>query len=270
MVVAQNQLYRIEYGGKKYAMRRKRLVSLSNQLAESWKTSDADRRRKLWRILMQINWQYIRASTYKFASEMDREDWESWVIRILPNAISNYSIHLGNFHTYLASWKRAAFGWWQDERDSIRLPQNQRLTLSRMRKKVAEIERKRANDPKAKDALSESEMELMDKIQVSTTSLSTRLEDGDGTLEDAIAGEDARDNETLGLRYSDIWVRIKDALEPREYSMFLWHHHEDYRLNLSQIGERVGLSRERVRQIIEKSRAKLAKRLGKFSDWMGK
>lgn len=269
MIVAPNKTYRIEYQGEIHKLHRKNLVALNDRLAASWAISDPARRRKLWRILMELNWPYIKACTYQFACDMDREDWESRIIRYIPDAIAGYDSSKGHFHTYIVGWKRAAFSRWLDARDTVRLPQNQRQTLGRLKRKVAKIDRERALNPQAAEQLTQKEVDLLEKIQLTTLSLNAPTEGGEGSYGDRFVGEDARDNESLGVRYGDIWVRIRSNLEPFEFTLFLWYYHEDHQLNMRDIGNRVNLSHERVRQILDKVRDKLKKRMGKFSDWMG-
>jgi RNA polymerase nonessential primary-like sigma factor len=90
--------------------------------------------------------------------------------------------------------------------------------------------------------------------------------DGDTTLASVIEDEDAEDAE-MAVLVQDIReqsIKILDELSERDRLIFTLRYGEEP-ASLEEIGDQVGLTRERVRQILEKNRGVLrakAQRLG--------
>jgi RNA polymerase sigma factor (sigma-70 family) len=248
MIVA-NKTYTLNYRGREHSIKRNDLKRLTNRLAAGYRTATPERRNKIWEIILQLNWKYIYNAPFNFTCDMDQEDYRGLVAFFMWHALNEYQESKGDFTTYLASWKHAAFSKWQDQRESIRIPANQRLALFQIRKKIRD-----------QIQLTDADRKAREELDIHVCSLSAPAGTDDGQVQDMLPGEDPRDAASLPA-YPEIWKRIEAVLTPGELQIFKWYHHEDHRLNYREIGERVNLSRERIRQLLAKMGPKVRRAL---------
>ena len=214
MIVAASKTYKLEYDGETYSIPRDRLIGITDRLATSWRGSTPERKRKLAETILKLNWKYMTNCPFRFACQMERDEWVANVLFRLPAALDNYEPDKGHFHTYFASWKHAANSLYQDQKESVRMPQNQRLTRAKLLRKAFEAETSRGEE------LTDAEEEYLEKVRLVVLSMGDRAGAApEVSFEDILVGEDLREKELLDL--NEIWRKIRSVLEPKEFLVFM-------------------------------------------------
>ncbi len=163
----------------------------------------------------------------------------------------------------------------------VRLPQNKIGAISRIGKVFSDLEQEFEREPSMEEIADQMDLtaeEVNTTLQLSSRHLSVDepINDEDAnTLMDVIENNQqvAPDQELIT---ESLKVEIKNALETlssreREVIKLYFGIDEDHPLTLEEIGERFGLTRERVRQIKEKGihRLRHTSRSSKLRDYLG-
>lgn len=152
----------------------------------------------------------------------------------------------------------------------VRLPQNQSTNLSKIKQASNKFEQEHHRKPSCTEL---AEMTKMDEDQIELlllsdkhyTSFDSKLKEGDDTtIGDIMAGEDRTDHqmdvESLRTDLSNI---LKSVLNEREIMILCeCFGIGDKEKSYEEIGEQMGLTRERVRQIKENSLGKIRQAYG--------
>jgi len=148
----------------------------------------------------------------------------------------------------------------------VRLPLNQVSALNRISKLTQEFEQKYERKPNA-DELAELTGVDVEKIQDSIrsngrhVSVDAPFQDGeDNTLLDVLSNDDfpLADTGMMSESLNTEIDRVLETLTEREQLVLRWSFGIGHReMSLEEIGDQLGLTRERVRQIKEKSIRKL-------------
>lgn len=173
------------------------------------------------------------------------------------------------FISYAVWWIRQAMLQSLAEHSRIvRLPLNRAGTLYRIGKASRQLDQELGRSPSAKEIANKlkiSEEEVRDTMHIANTHVS--LDDpysndqDDNALVDYLMDENAQmpDDQTFEHALSDDMERALDTLAERErqiLSMYFGLKGEDP-LTLEEIGQKLGLTRERIRQIKEKAIGRL-------------
>jgi RNA polymerase primary sigma factor len=173
------------------------------------------------------------------------------------------------FISYAVWWIRQAMLQSLAEHSRIvRLPLNRAGTLYRIGKASRQLDQELGRSPSAQEIakrLQISEEEVQDTMHIANTHVS--LDDpysndqDDNALVDYLMDENAQmpDDETFERALSDDMEKALDTLADREkkiLSMYFGLSGEEP-LTLEEIGQRLGLTRERIRQIKEKAISRL-------------
>ena len=163
----------------------------------------------------------------------------------------------------------------------VRLPQNKIGAISKIGKVFSDLEQEYEREPsldEIADQMDLSAEEVNDTMRLSTRHLSVDepINDEDAnTLMDVIEN-DQQESPDQELLTESLKVEIQNALDTlssreKEVIKLYFGIDEDHPLTLEEIGERFGLTRERVRQIKEKAihRLRHASRSGKLRDYLG-
>lgn len=187
----------------------------------------------------------------------------------LMKAVDKYDPERGiRFGTYATYWIRQAISQAvNDYSRTIRLPNNAINMISHINKKYKELEKKNGETPSVEQVAAELDITPeqilhLQKIQVAPTSIDMDVnDDGDTELLDLITdtkmvtpeqySEDVTRRESL--------LKLLDTLDDRE-KYIITHRYgliDDDPKTLEQIGEEIGLTKERSRQIEIKALRKL-------------
>lgn len=163
----------------------------------------------------------------------------------------------------------------------VRLPQNKIGAISKIGKVFSDLEQEFEREPSMEEIAEQMDLtmeEVNNALQLSNRHMSVDEPIGDdenNTLMDVIENDQqvAPDQELIT---ESLKLEIKNALDtltPREREVIKLYFgiDEDHPLTLEEIGERFGLTRERVRQIKEKAihRLRHTSRSSKLRDYLG-
>ncbi|PSQ82035.1 MAG: RNA polymerase subunit sigma [Bacteroidetes bacterium QS_8_68_15] len=172
------------------------------------------------------------------------------------------------FISYAVWWIRQAILQALAEQSRVvRLPLNRIGTISKIRKKKAELSQQHDRDPNIEELAEELEIDVQkvrEAMQHSSRHLSMDApfnEEDDNSLLDVLPDEDTGtpDDEMMGESVKVDIERALSMLHDREAEITRLYFGigREHPLTLEEIGQRFGLTRERVRQIKEKALRKL-------------
>lgn len=172
------------------------------------------------------------------------------------------------FISYAVWWIRQAILQALAEQSRVvRLPLNRIGTISKIRKKKAKLSQEHDRDPNIEELAEELDIDVQkvrEAMQHSSRHLSMDApfnEEDDNSLLDVLPDEDTGtpDDEMMGESVKIDIERALSALHPREAEITRLYFGigREHPLTLEEIGQRFGLTRERVRQIKEKALRKL-------------
>lgn len=172
------------------------------------------------------------------------------------------------FSTYATYWIRQAISRaLGDQSRTIRIPANMVELLSKVKKATAELTQKLGRTPSDKEIAKHLDIEV-DKIQAvmdiaqATTSLDTPVDDeGETSMGDLITDHSAENPMVSMIKEANkqIVASILDTLGSREAEILKMRFGIDAEkaMTLEEVGQRYGLSKERIRQIENKAIRKL-------------
>jgi len=172
------------------------------------------------------------------------------------------------FISYAVWWIRQAILQALAEQSRVvRLPLNRIGTISKIRKKKAKLSQEHDRDPNIEELAEELDIDVQkvrEAMQHSSRHLSMDApfnEEDDNSLLDVLPDEDTGtpDDEMMGESVKIDIERALSMLHPREAEITRLYFGigREHPLTLEEIGQRFGLTRERVRQIKEKALRKL-------------
>jgi RNA polymerase primary sigma factor len=191
-------------------------------------------------------------------------------------AVKQFKANTGfKFITYAVFWIRKYIMEYLDKNSRlVRLPSNKINSLSKYNQKVTQLEQQNGGSVYASEIIdkldSMSEKEIMELENISTMkfdSLDEYIGDGDSksSLYELISDDSIKPTDDLTLQ-QDLKNKINLALETlkprdREIMVNLFGLNGKTPLTLKEVGEEIGLTREMIRQIKEKSLIKIKKSL---------
>lgn len=254
MIAVAQKTYSLLYRGKREKISAGALAALNDSIGARYRDAAPEMQRKLIATLLELNFNYLKKAPATFSDPMDEADWFQTFKFLLPRALMAYDPLRGHLHTHLIGWKLAAMSRWMGERDIICIPHNVRVKLRNIERRLAK---------KDKRPVSPSEKWFYESTMIRTHSLNHKLGDEGEEIQDRMVGEDPR--EKVGAPTErELWKKIEQALTPKEFQIWKWHHHPDYELNFREIGERLGVSGSRIEQIAKIARDKLRVRLASY------
>lgn len=168
------------------------------------------------------------------------------------------------FSTYASWWIRQTIARYLMQEDQIRVPIHMQEVRNRVFRATLMLEATGAATPQAVADLAGVTKKRLAQVQelpfIGASCDEPLCEDG-SLLGDVIVDDDAEDVEAAVIRH-DLWDHFDELLEgltPRERLVFeMRFGHEG--ASLDQIGRALNLTRERIRQIIERRKPELRRR----------
>jgi len=185
----------------------------------------------------------------------------------LMRALTKFDPERGfKFSTYASWWIRQAMTRASQQADSIRIPVHQMDARNHVRLVVRDFDRQFDREPTDEEVmevtgLSAAKVNQVRNLPSVGASLDDPMGDGKSTLGAFVEDEAAVDAE-MAVLIRDLRGRshqLLEGLSSRDRKIFLLRYGEDA-LSLDEIGQEVGLTRERVRQILEKNKSVLRAR----------
>jgi len=253
------------------------ILTPSEEIALTEKTSRGDKEAidelvcKNLRFVISVAKQYI-------TSTVTLEDLVNEGNIGLIKAAELFKPEMGNrFISYAVWWiRKHILEYLANNGKMVRLPANKLNILSKLDKKVNELEQKLGRNVELIDIASELDEEISDDdLELltlfgnnSTTSLDREVSDIDNsvTLSELIPDESPDSYADYHFNIMDIKSEIErmlDTLKPRDKRIMIALFGLDGRipLGLKEVGDEVGITREMVRQIKLKSLDKLKRRM---------
>jgi RNA polymerase primary sigma factor len=196
----------------------------------------------------------------------------------LTHAAEKFDYRLGNkFSTYATWWiKQAITRAIADQSRAIRIPVHVVENISKVNKAKRDLIQKLGRDPSEEEIAAEipgftaSMVHDIDSLPLDTLSLDTPVgEDGSEELGDFVKDKDDPDDAiTSGIEVEDdlkIIASGMSVLSPREREIIslLFGLEDGESHSLEEVGEKYGVSRERIRQIRESAIAKMRNAIAK-------
>ncbi len=177
------------------------------------------------------------------------------------------------FSTYATWWIRHAIGKSLAEKTrTVRVPSSLIDARRRVEKTVHRFMLSVGREPTDAELVKETELTLERIEQARALILDGSVsldkpvgEDGTSTLLDRLAGDTPTPLEELEAReWTEKSKQLFEMLTPIERAILRWRYGIDGEdeLTLVEIGDKFGLSRERIRQLQERALAKIRKRMG--------
>lgn len=183
----------------------------------------------------------------------------------LMRAVEKFDYEKGRFSTYASWWIKQAIIRALPEQDrTIRIPVYVAESINKLKKASRKLIQELGREPKVEElakemGISEEKVKEIMRIDQDTLSIDSKAgDDEDCTLKDKIANEDVEDTlESMALR-----EQLEEALgllDERELEILTLRYGLGgiEPLTLEQIGKKIGVTRERVRQIEQKSLRKI-------------
>lgn len=188
-------------------------------------------------------------------------------------AAQQYKVSTGfKFITYAVFWIRKMIMEYLAKNGRIvRLPSNKISGLSKLNQHIGELEQKLGRSVDLSEVIEEygtkfskeeiSELENISMLSFESLDSAMDESEGGSNLYEIIENENASPSDHL-ITNQDLKKRIKNALgilKPRDRAIMvdLFGLEDNTPMSLKEVGEKVGLTREMVRQIREKSLKKL-------------
>ena len=188
-------------------------------------------------------------------------------------AAQQYKTNTGfKFITYAVFWIRKMIMEYLAKNGRIvRLPANKISGLSKLNRHVSELEQKLGRSVDLSEVIEEygtkfskeeiSELENISMFNFESLDAAMNDSDGGNSLYDVIENDNAMPTDYLVMN-EDVKKRIRNALtilKPRDRAIMidLFGLEGGTPMNLKEVGEKVGLTREMIRQIRERSLEKL-------------
>jgi RNA polymerase primary sigma factor len=178
------------------------------------------------------------------------------------------------FSTYASWWIKQAMMRAIQHNEMIRIPVHQIERRDKIARAVKEMSRAFGRDPTDEEISDYLEMPMkyvrqvraLPEVNVSLDASVATEGEQNNTLVDVLADPDMLDPEeiTMKIDISDkLHERLGELLPPREYRIFCLRYglNDEEPHSLEAIGQKVGLTRERVRQIIRRWHKKLEDKL---------
>ena len=252
MIAVAQKTYSLLFRGKREKISAGALAALNDSIGARYAGAAPEMQRKLIATLLELNFNYLKKPPATFDSPMDEADWFQTYKLILPRALMAYDPRLGHLHSHLIGWKLHSLSLWRQEKFAIHIPQNQLNKRREIMRRVA----------KGKP-VSEDEKRFLDSMMIRTQSMNQKLGPDGEEIQDLMAGEDPRN--ALGRpTEADLWKKIEQSLTPKEFRIWKWRYHPDHELKNREIGERLGVTAQRVDQITHEIRLKLRTRMATY------
>lgn len=239
---------------------------------------------KIRQILVLYNQRFIKYHLGRYLSKPGKETLFEFRDELLQEgviglmrAIDKYEYDHkaeSSFPHYASFWIKNSFGHWVGQnKTTIRIPPEKRLEVQRYYSAIRQLESPEEGAP--------TEEEIMQYLEISKTKLQTiyktlslyNLSSLDQEIEDTAMGE-GRDslvdyiadphthieNQALmNIRKEELIEDINNIIEPRAAIILKKRFglNGDDEMTLEEIGEQAGVTRERIRQIVEMSLLKL-------------
>lgn len=186
----------------------------------------------------------------------------------LMKSIDKFNVTLGfRFSTYATWWiKQSITRAIADQANVVRLPVHMTEQVMKYNKAKNELFAELGREPKRDELIeamkiSEKKFDEIEKASVDVVSMDLTVgEDGDTTLQDMIPDDkiEAPDKQVDNDDLHNMLLRLLETLPPREQKVIkLRYGLEGERWTLDQIGDMLGITRERVRQIENKALRKM-------------
>ena len=224
------------------------------------------------RFVISVAKQYI-------TSEVTLEDLVNEGNIGLIKAAKKFKPEMGNrFISYAVFWvRKIILEYLANNGKLVRLPANKLNGLSKLEKRINDLEQKLGRSVDISEVIEEygddlgsEDLELLDALSTYSTSSMDRDVNSDETgttLGDLIADDSPKSATDYYINTEDIKsevTRILDSLKPRTKRIMIALYGLDGNLplNLKEVGEEFGITREMVRQIKMKTLELLSKKMG--------
>ncbi len=235
-------------------------------------TSEFERTRRAYfearRRFAERNIALVYRVALKYRSrELDTDDLVSEGTLGLMRAIDRYDYRKGRFSTYATWWIRRSIVKALGNSGVISVNQNYYWHRSRIDRAIQKHLARFGSSPSLTEIEADTRLPGREIRKILTAgaldlrvcSLSTSLGDTDLTVENYLAVDEPSPLEVLeGRDARKVATRLMSGLDARERKVIRLRFKDD--LTLQQIGDRVGRTRERIRQIEENALAKMTRR----------
>lgn len=191
----------------------------------------------------------------------------------LINAIEKFDLsYENNFSTYAVWWiNQSIFREKYNTGETIRKPASIKSLQSKYYRFLERYQKTHDNDPTDEEIMtaleiSINELELLKtSFKASTVSISSPIKnDSDTSIEYYLADKtDLYNEKNNDIDCKILLNRIKKILNKKEYYLIYYRYCVDDKLTLEELAAEFGVTRERIRQIVEKALNKIRERIDK-------